>query len=482
VLCPDGPAVAPVREAAWGLLTALEVEQPDRRLLRVTLAERWSAGLLARALCRSVASGVTETRLRVGEDAVLLGRLVPRQAPPDQAPSTGTGGAVLITGGLGALGLSTARILARRGYRAITLLARSAPGEAAQRVLDELAAGGTAVRVVRGDVTDAAACRAAVAEASADQPLRLVLHLAGATDDRAFDNLDPAAFAHVFAAKGQGARHLVDALSGQVLDALVLYSSASSVLGAAGQVNYAAANGHLAGLAQLWRAAGVPAVCVHWGPWLPADGGGLAAGAAVGRALSGLGVRPLTDAEAEQVLEVALEQRPERLVAVALDAGQYAARAAGHPRAAFVAEAGAPPVATSAPTPPEPPRGWLRDALTAGDPVDREERLHEELQAMVGDVLGERVAVDEDLGLTESGLDSIMLVDLRTRLSHALATDLPATLAIDYPTINKIVEHVVELVFPVAPAVVRARDDLDPGDLSFEELLRAVRADVSTDK
>ncbi|MER7974897.1 SDR family NAD(P)-dependent oxidoreductase, partial [Streptomyces sp. NPDC096080] len=252
VLAGAGVPEAPLRETLWGLAASLEAEQRERRLLRVTLTDGWDADRLLRTLERILDDGAVETRVETGPDGTRVSRLV---------PATGTGtpagpltGAALVTGGLGGLGLSTAAILARNGCADLTLMSRSDPDAAARRALDALTVSGTRVRVLRGDVTDPGDCARAVAEATADQPLRRVLHLAGVTDDRAFDRVDRAAAERVFAAKALGATTLAEAVRGHDLDAFVLFSSASSVLGSAGQTVYAAANGYLNGLAERLRA------------------------------------------------------------------------------------------------------------------------------------------------------------------------------------------------------------------------------------
>ncbi|MGA5704466.1 SDR family NAD(P)-dependent oxidoreductase [Peterkaempfera bronchialis] len=495
---PGSDPTAPVREALWGMAASLEAEQPDRRLLRLTLAPGWAPALLAETLTRSLDEGIPETRLEIGAGAVRAARLTRCGDDAGQpANGGGHGGAVLITGGIGALGLSTAGFLARQGARSITLMARSAPDEAARSVIDGLIAGGTRVRVVRGDVTDPEDCRRAVAEAGQDLPLRTVLHLAGATDDHAFDHLVPESFAKVFAAKARGAVNLAAALDGCTLDALLLFSSASAVLGSAGQANYAAANGFLAGLARTLRAGGTPATSIDWGPWTPHAAGGMAASAATERAIAGLGLRSLTDEEAEELLRLAFTGGRERLVAVAVSPDRYLARLAGHPRAALleqVADRPARPAAEPA-APVGLPRGWLRDRLSELAPEDRDDLLRTAVREAAGDVLGNRDAIDDDLGFTDVGLDSIMVIDLRTRLSHALAAELPATVALDHPTVAQLSAYAAALLLPERPtepsATAEPPADAEPPvtaeppadaeieAMSFDELVQAVQADVA---
>ncbi|MFE1027486.1 SDR family NAD(P)-dependent oxidoreductase [Streptomyces sp. NPDC058818] len=490
---PGPDPAAPLRDALWGLLASLEAEQRDRSLLRVTSRAGTGPDTVARVLTGALEAGFPEPRVEIDAEGFAAVRLVPRDEPvPDGAPDGVAGAAALITGGLGALGLCTARVLAGWGASAVTLMSRSEPDAVARHVIDELTAGGTAVQVVPGDVTDPEDCRRAVTEAARRAPLRLVLHLAGTTDDRAFGHLDEQAFATVFAAKAAGAARLADALRDQGrtedLTAFVLYSSVSAVLGSAGQANYAAANGYLNGLARTLRASGLPATSVSWGPWQPATKGGLAGSDATRRAIGRLGISPLDDEAAAGLLHLAVAGEAPHLVAVAVDTAQYE-RAAGPARAALLR--GTSPV-------PEreadgEPRGWLREDLQGLDAEVADERLRTAVREFAAEVLGERFEAEDDLGFGDLGLDSIMVIDLRTRLSHALATDLPATVALDHPTVALLAAYLANVVTrtgqepePAVPGTPAPEPALspaaDPAALSFDELVQAVQADLTREK
>ncbi|MEU8872215.1 SDR family NAD(P)-dependent oxidoreductase [Streptomyces javensis] len=494
-------AMAPLHEALRGMLASLSAEQRERRLLSVGLTDAGDADLLALELSRSLVDGITETRLEIGSGTVKAARLSP-YPDTDRAGSGGAPirqGAALITGGLGALGLSAARILARQGTTCVTLVGRSDPGPAAREVIAELTANGVQVTVVRGDVTDPDLCRAAVAKAGEHVPLRTVLHLAGTTVDRAFEELTEEDFEEVFAAKAYGAVHLAESLRGHDLNAFVLFSSASSVIGSAGQANYAAANGFLDGFAASLRAAGVPATSVNWGPWVPEFMGGLAASPAAVRAAERVGIRSLTDSEAGELLRLAMTSRVSRLVAVSIDRKRYTGQLTGHPRAALFRGAGPAPSGRTAAAR---PRGWLHELLRGLTAGVREQRLAETIREMAGAVQGDGSAVADDVGFGDLGLDSIMVIDLRTRLSHALGVDLAATVALDHPTVTRLSRHVADLVFPADPAAAErcqecagpagdaqpedaaagATEPEDTVSLSFEELVRVVAADVRAEK
>lgn len=478
VLGPAGPAGAPLREALWGLLTALEAEEPDRRLLRVE-TDRDTVDRLVATLVDAVAGGLAEPRLRVLAGDVTGARLMPTRPRP---AGRGWPSGVLITGGLGALGLSTARMLVERGTRAVTLVGRSAPGEGARLVLDSLAEQGVRVEVVRGDAGDPRVCAEAVAVADRLGPLDAVLHLAGTTADGAFATAAPSTYDAVFAGKVDGAAALAGALRGRNLSAFVLYSSVSAVLGSAGQTGYAAANGYLTGLAESLRAEGVPAVSVAWGPWVPDGDRGLAGTEAVRRAAERFQVRPLTDVDAAPVLAAALDSDVHQLVAVAFDAPRYAQLVAGHPRAALVA-ALAEPVAAAPVDAAVPQQGWLQDRVAALAEADAPAVLRDAVATMVAETLGSPAPVDEHRGFADLGLDSIMAIDLRTRLAHGLGRELPATVALDHPTVVALTAYLAGELSGARAPVPAARPaelhDTVLSELSLDALVAAAREDLA---
>jgi acyl transferase domain-containing protein/acyl carrier protein len=485
--------------AVDGMLAAVEAERPGLRLVRLKLdpqaADRDQVASATAALAAELGAGLPESRLALADGTVQVRRMV----PADRAASAHTGwdGSIAITGGCGALGLSLAALLADQGADAIALMSRRAPGPDALARIDALRGRGVRVEVVAGDVTSAEDCSKLVRAAQAMAPLRGVFHLAGTTADGAFDKLTAESFDTVFGAKCQGADTLVAAVRQLPLRALVLFSSVSATLGSPGQANYTAANGYLDGLAERLRAEGVPAVAVSWGPWVPRSGAGLAGTEAVAKAAGRLGLRPLTDDLAGPALDLAVCGGPARLVAADIDVADYCAAVGPHPRAALVAGLIPPAEAVRADGESAKPLGWLRAQLDGPDP---ESTLREAIRAVVAEALGESAEVDDHAGFSDLGLDSIMVIDLRARLSHALDDDLPATVAIDHPSVAALARHIAgglapgrgpeDAAAPAAPTEDRApaathvpepaQESDDPSGLSLEELLRTVQHDLST--
>ncbi len=480
VLVDGRPEAAPLRMALCGMLTALEAEAADRRLVRVCVCPDAAPYDVASIIL----GDITETRLSFDGEGIHVARLTPVE---DQAPVWQINGSVLITGGLGALGLSVATMAARNGAKGIVLMGRSQPDEIARRVIKGLEADGTPVVTIAGDITNALDCTRAVEAARVMAPLEVIFHLAGVTDDQAFERMTPQSFSHVFSAKVRGAEVLLKAAEGETSAKLVFFSSVSASLGSAGQANYAAANGYLDGLAYALRARGINATSISWGPWVPSVKGGLAAANATAKAVERLGVRTLGDGEAEPLLSLAVAGSHPHIVAVSADFQAFSAHIGHHPRVATVetlagAIAGPGPAQSAIAK----AKGWLAAELSALASEDRQERLRDVLIDIVGLAIGDPGAVTDDVGFADIGLDSIMAIDLRARLAHALALDLPATIAIDYPSLPALTAFLLQLLPSGASidtdhAVGRAETDADkePSEQSLDDLIRAVKDDLA---
>src|SRR5690606_13289689 len=119
------------------------------------------------------------------------------------------------------------------------------------------------------DVGEAAALTAYLDQYAAEgwPAIRGVIHCAAVIEDRLLAALDAESLRRVAGPKAAGAWHLHTYFAGQSLDFFVLFSSSGSLMGAAGQANYAAANAALDAVAHVRRSAGQPAVSINWGFW-----------------------------------------------------------------------------------------------------------------------------------------------------------------------------------------------------------------------
>jgi polyketide synthase 2/polyketide synthase 5 len=124
------------------------------------------------------------------------------------------------------------------------------------------------VTVVLGDIAEPGTAERLVAAATADGlPLRGMVHGAMVLDDASITNISDDQLERVWAPKVTGAWRLHEATAGLALDWFVLYSSMASLIGNPGQGAYAAANAWLDAFAT-WRTAdGLHTLAVNWGPW-----------------------------------------------------------------------------------------------------------------------------------------------------------------------------------------------------------------------
>ncbi|GAB4194989.1 MAG: hypothetical protein OHK0022_11410 [Roseiflexaceae bacterium] len=212
------------------------------------------------------------------------------EAAPISAPPVSPlrpGGVYLITGGLGGIGLAMAEHLAEHVQAKLVLLGRSplppreqwdsilASHDPESGVARRIAAlrrleARTEVLVLQADVSDPAQVRAAVAQTlERFGALHTVLHTAGVPANGLMQRKTPEAAAAVFAPKVGGTIALAQALRGQPLDALVLFSSVTSATGGGpGQADYCAANAFLDAFAHKHHHDYGTVVSISWGEWL----------------------------------------------------------------------------------------------------------------------------------------------------------------------------------------------------------------------
>ncbi|GGX37500.1 hypothetical protein GCM10010297_68390 [Streptomyces malachitofuscus] len=434
----DGEEVTDLPAAAvWGLVRAAQTENPGR----LVLADVDDTEASRAALAAAVTAGASQLVLRAGR---LLKPTLARTPAAPGAPAWDADGTVLITGGTGALGALVARhLVTTHGVRSLLLISRrgsDAPG--ADDLAAELAAHGAAVRIERCDAADPDALAAALATVPAGRPLRAVVHTAGVLDDGVLGSLTPERLAAVLSAKADTALALHTATRDTGLTAFVLFSSASGLLGGAGQANYAAANTVLDALAHHRRASGLPATSLAWTLWDHDAGmtGGL--GEDDRRRIAASGLPALDPARALELLDEALATGEPLLAPLRTDpAALRSAASAGRLPALLHGLV------------PAPARRAARAADTdasalgrrlAGLTAPEQERLLLDLvrrHAAVALGHGSAGAVDGEQSFKDLGFDSLTSVDLRNRLGAETGLRLPATLVFDHPRPSALARH-----------------------------------------
>ncbi|WP_143079237.1 type I polyketide synthase, partial [Streptomyces monashensis] len=434
----DGVVTDPAGAAVWGLLRAVQAENPHRFVLLDTDADMDTDGSGA-VLGAALACG--EPQLAVRGTVLSVPRLARVPAQVTDAGGVFTaGGTVLVSGG-GSLGALVARhLVVRHGVRHLVLASRRGPdAEGVRDLVAELTEQGATVSAMACDVSEREQVEALLAAVPDEHPLSGVVHTAGVFEAGLVGTLTPERLARVFAPKVDAVRHLDELTRGLDLDAFIVYSSASSVFLGAGSGGYAAANAFLDGLMAHRRAAGLPGLSLSWGTWAYATNMTTHLGAddqaSMSRRTSRDGVVALTPAEGMELFDAAVGSEEPLLVPVKLDLrGVRAGAAAGgtvpHLLRGLV------------------PAGRQQARAAAardGDLLRRLSGLAEpEQEAMLLDLVRTQAAVvlgysgpdsiRPDTAFKDVGFDSLTSVELRNRLREATGLKLPATLVFDQPT------------------------------------------------
>ena len=342
----------------------------------------------------------------------------------------------LITGGLGAIGLSTASYLAQRGAGDIVLTSRREPDAEAQKTIDEITERyKTRVHTFSADVGEESDVEKLLERIRGElPPLAGVAHLAGVLDDALLNQQDLERFRTTLAPKAFGAFYLDRLTRNDKLDFFIVSSSVSSLLGPPGQANYSTANALLDGPDRRGpaRRIGLPATGINFGPW---GRGGMASSEAASANISAQGLVPLEPSAALGALAEV----------VANGTGQATVLKANWARAAKVLGSSRPPILDLV-LPSEMAEVVDSELLKQLQEIPVAERatfITEFLQREVQGFLRLAQPPAATSRFLDLGTDSLMAVELRNRLHSQFGGKftINATAVFDYPTIGGLGEY-----------------------------------------
>jgi len=435
---PIDLAQAPI----WGLGRVIAQEHPAFWGGLVDLESKSSpAEGAAHQLWKEISAPDGESQVALRNGKRLVARLARKRqstvrATPLRWRSDGT---YLITGGLGGLGLKVARWMVAEGARRLILLGRTqlpprsswSSLETGSRLARQIAAireleeSGAGVQLVSADVADEKQMSAFVEQFQAEgwPPIRGVVHAAGVLHDGLLLQLDAAAMSKVLRPKMAGGWLLHRLLREAPLDFFVVFSSAGSLMGQPGQGNYAAANAFLDALAHHRRAQGLPALSINWGAWAELGFAETEGGKSLTRRLALLGIRSMPPKRALEVMGRLLREDATQVVALPVNWRQYHEFYQAGTEPPLLAElaneeAAGRPQATHS--------GEKRSAILDAAPGERPQLIQSYVTEQVARVLGlSSSQLDVQQPLTNLGLDSLMAVELKNRISADLGVNVP---------------------------------------------------------
>ena len=337
-------------------------------------------------------------------------------------------GTYLITGGCGAIGLEVAQWLANKGVKNIVLLGRNGVKPELQNKLQKLRTN-FHITFIKADVSSTSQLDRALWQIELTQPpLKGVIHCAGVIDDGVISDRDWNNFSNVLNPKVGGAWNLHELTQKYDLESFILFSSASSLLGSAGQINYCAANAFLDVLAHARRSQGLPAIAINWSAW---QNTGLASDVRTINSLKQKGIGAIAPGLAIDILEQLLSESPTQIGVIPIDWEKYNSPAIDR------YSNNSPIVKTD-----------LKQQLIDADSSQRLELAIAQITQQVGNILGIEIEqIDLNLGFSDLGLDSLASVELRNKLQSGYDLKLSATSIFDYPNIKDLANYLLTLMF-----------------------------------
>jgi NADPH:quinone reductase-like Zn-dependent oxidoreductase/acyl carrier protein len=330
-------------------------------------------------------------------------------------------GTYLITGGLGGIGLAVADWLVQNGARHLVLIGRSgALSSAAQAGIQSLKTKGADVITRCADVTSFEQLGNVFESVHQSMPpLRGVVHAAMVLDDALIRDLTQERMWKVLAPKALGAWNLHLLTVNISLDFFVLFSSFASLIGNPGQANYAAGNAFLDSLAYYRRHRGLPALTVNWGP--VADVGYVARNTEINQRFEQIGLKSIPAQEMLVILGELLSGEAVQVGVLRIDWKRTLRLLGAGGSRRFADLLGAADMEKG----PAAEDSAVRAVLTA-EPAARQALLESFIREHLAKVLGTSANnLDSDQPLQRLGLDSLMALEMGSRVQTMLGVDLP---------------------------------------------------------
>jgi aryl carrier-like protein len=453
----DGDAPSVTEAQLWGLGCTIKVEHSEFWGGLVDLDPQSGPQEAARELLAAIRDCGSEDLLGMRRGELHVARLQAEGSVSPEAPlAFAADGTYVIAGGTGGIGTRLAAWLRERGAGNVVSISRSAP-------------------VFQADLGSERETSAALAEIRRTMPpIRGIFHLAGTLDDALLHAQDWPRFQRSASGKMDGAWNLHNATRDDPLDYFVMFSSMASLVPMPGQGNYAAANSALDALAWKRRAEGRAALSINWGPWQEIGQAATEYGRLAHAKLAHLGVGALPPETGFGILDILTRSGRTQVGVANVDWKRFFRFDPAARNSMFLSE-----MTPLTDRPAGPTELMLR--LTEMPASERRQFLLSQLASLVRDELKLKhsQAISPRQGLFDLGLDSILALELKTRLEASLGRPLRATLLFAYPTLDALAGYLLSEVLTFDSPRAMAAAAGEGSSLTDDELAALVEEEIA---
>ncbi|MEW6736428.1 MAG: type I polyketide synthase, partial [Acidobacteriota bacterium] len=434
--------IAVAQSTIWGLGRTIAQEHSNQWGGLIDLDPTSSIAESAAMLLAEIVNSDGEDNLAIRGKQRYVARLVHKPKLPDQTTTIQwhINGSYLITGGLGALGLTIARWMVAQGARRLILLGRTIPPARIEwdtvvpgtvlaqqiKTIRELEAMGASIHLASVDVADESQLRSFLQTYHREgwPPIRGVVHAAGVILNKPLVETDAAELIAILRAKVIGSWLLHSLLSNEPLDFFILFSSMSALLSSPLLGSYAAGNAFLDALAHHRKSAGYPALSINWGAWGETGMATRYRTSEVEQSLP-LNMAMLTSQQGLNILAKLVHQPLTQVGVIPIEIDQWRQFFPALSKSLLLSELLA--ESDSHKSKERVVQDLLsREILLATDPIERQLRLEEFICQQVSVVIGiPTTKLTMEQPLSTFGIDSLMAFELKNRMELSLKTALP---------------------------------------------------------
>lgn len=403
-------------------------------------------------------------------------RIQERESYPEKAIISEYYGNYIISGGLGSLGMYTAKWLSDKGASKIILLTRRALiDQETLTKINLLESGNAEILVEQCDIRveqDVARLYAKLKEANIE--VNGLINAAGNIDYLEAEEISLTKIKAIVDTKVLGTWLLFDAFKHEPLDIFINFSSISSAWGASGLMLYAAANHFLDSFAYYLRNLGINGISINWGPW---NNSQMVSGSAKSK-LEKNGILAIDPVSAIEIMQDVIQSDDINPIIADVKWDKfYDLYALGRKRPVFeyfnsfgedlsIVES-------------------TYDLFTANinsfeQDEERINYLLAILQKKTMEILGHQTKHKPSIhtGFFELGLDSLMALEMKHKLEKLTGVKLPNTLIFEHPNIKSLAGYMLSLVRPAVQEPEQERELKSAEHKLMDKMSEAELADL----